>query len=85
MTECRIDRLSAELDALAGDVRIGAVVIAAAGSAFSSGHDLKEMTPRRADPDRGRAYFAGLMDRCSATMQKIVRLSTKLRYPQKQL
>jgi enoyl-CoA hydratase/carnithine racemase len=41
---------------------------------FSSGHDLKEMTARRSDPDRGRAYFAAIMARCSAMMERVVRL-----------
>jgi enoyl-CoA hydratase/carnithine racemase len=50
------------------------VVIAANGPAFSSGHDLKELTARRSDADGGRAYFAHLMNACSAMMQAIVRL-----------
>ena len=32
------------------------------------------MSARRADPDRGRAYFVDILGRCSAMMQKIVRL-----------
>ena len=39
--------------------RVRAVVIAANGPAFCAGHDLKELTAHRADPDRGRAYFGG--------------------------
>ena len=35
---------------------------------------MKEMTARRSDPDRGRAYFKQLMDSCSAMMQTIVHL-----------
>jgi enoyl-CoA hydratase/carnithine racemase len=35
---------------------------------------MKEMTARRSDADRGRAYFAELMNACSAMMQAIVRL-----------
>ncbi|QPC44981.1 enoyl-CoA hydratase [Kaustia mangrovi] len=48
------------------------VVIAANGPAFSAGHDLKEVTAHRGDADRGRAYFAWLMERCSAMMQAVV-------------
>ena len=44
------------------------------GPAFSGGHDLKELTARRADADRGRAYFRHIMLTCSAMMQQIVRL-----------
>src|SRR5436853_505320 len=56
------------------DKSVRAVVIAANGSAFSAGHDMKELTARRADADRGRAYFAQIMTACSAMMQAIVEL-----------
>jgi len=49
-------------------------VIAANGSAFSAGHDMKELTARRSDADGGRAYFANIMNACSAMMQTIVQL-----------
>jgi enoyl-CoA hydratase/carnithine racemase len=48
-------------------------VIASQGPAFSSGHDLKEMTARRGDADAGHAYFADLMDQCARMMLSIVR------------
>ncbi len=41
--------------------------------AFSSGHDLKELTAHRNDPDRGRAFFAKTMAACSDMMLSIVR------------
>src|SRR6201994_545564 len=70
--------LIAALDAALRDIRddraVRAVVITATGTAFSAGHDMKELTARRADPDRGRAYFAQMMDACSAMMQAIVQL-----------
>jgi enoyl-CoA hydratase/carnithine racemase len=56
------------------DRAVRAVVITAAGTAFSAGHDMKELTARRSDPDRGRAYFAEMMTRCSTMMQSIVHL-----------
>jgi enoyl-CoA hydratase/carnithine racemase len=52
---------------------VRAIVITGAGSAFSSGHDLKEMTAHRNDPDRGRAFFAETMAACSEMMLSIVR------------
>src|ERR1700709_2187888 len=53
-------------------------VIAASGPAFSAGHDMKELTARRSDPDRGRTYFAEIMNACSAMMQAIVLLPNPL-------
>jgi enoyl-CoA hydratase/carnithine racemase len=69
-----ISDLQAELDSIARDDGIRAVVIAANGPAFSAGHDLKELTAHRADPDQGKACFARLMTACSAMMQSIVQL-----------
>jgi enoyl-CoA hydratase/carnithine racemase len=72
------ERLTAELHTalkeIHDDGNVRAVVIAANGPAFSSGHDMKELTARRADADHGRAYFAEIMNACSAMMQAIVRL-----------
>jgi enoyl-CoA hydratase/carnithine racemase len=65
--------LQEALDAAAADKTVRVVVIAADGPAFSSGHDLKEMTAHRADPDKGKAFFAALFAQCSKLMQAIVR------------
>ncbi len=74
LSEALIAALTGELDAIAVDRSIKAVIIAAEGPVFCAGHDLKEMTARRSDPDRGRVYFAALMQRCALLMQKIVGL-----------
>jgi enoyl-CoA hydratase/carnithine racemase len=74
LSEALIADLHSALDAIRDDAGIRAVVIAANGPAFSSGHDLKELTARRADADGGRAYFARMMSLCSAMMQAIVHL-----------
>jgi enoyl-CoA hydratase/carnithine racemase len=74
LSEALIDALGAELDHVAEDGAVRAVVLTGRGPAFSAGHDLKEIAARRADSDRGRAAFATLMARCSALMQRIVRL-----------
>src|SRR5436305_7398877 len=49
------------------------IVLAAEGSAFCAGHDLKEMTSLRAEPDHGRAAFAAIFEQCSKLMKTIVR------------
>lgn len=74
LSEAAIAALTAEFDAIASDRDIRAVVVAAEGPVFSAGHDLKEMTARRTDADRGRAYFADILGRCAAMMTRIVSL-----------
>jgi enoyl-CoA hydratase/carnithine racemase len=67
-----IDALHTAVDELANDRGAAAVVLAASGPVFCAGHDLKELTARRADADRGTAFFKETMTRCSALMQAIV-------------
>jgi enoyl-CoA hydratase/carnithine racemase len=74
LSEAMIAELHAALDDIRGDTSVRAVVIAANGPAFSAGHDMKELTARRGDPDHGRAYFAQMMNACSAMMQAVVHL-----------
>jgi len=74
LSEGLIAELHAALKDIHDDASVRAVVIAANGPAFSSGHDMKELTARRADADRGRGYFAQVMTACSAMMQAIVHL-----------
>jgi enoyl-CoA hydratase/carnithine racemase len=74
LSEGLIAELHAALKEIHDDTGVRAVVIAANGPAFSAGHDMKELTARRADVDRGRAYFAQMMNACSAMMQAIVQL-----------
>ena len=74
LSEGLIAELHAALREIHDDARVRAVVIAANGPAFSAGHDIKELTARRTDADRGRAYFAEIMNACSAMMQAIVHL-----------
>ncbi|WP_291868287.1 enoyl-CoA hydratase [Bradyrhizobium sp.] len=74
LSEGLIAELHGALREIRDDQRVRAVVIAANGPAFSAGHDMKELTARRGDADRGRAYFATIMNACSAMMQAIVQL-----------
>jgi enoyl-CoA hydratase/carnithine racemase len=74
LTEAVLAALADQLTAIATDRAVRAVVLTARGPAFSGGHDLKELTARRSDPDRGRAYFRHIMLTCSAMMQQIVHL-----------
>jgi enoyl-CoA hydratase/carnithine racemase len=74
LSEGLIAALHGALKEVHDDDSVRAVVIAANGPAFSAGHDMKELTARRSDADRGRAYFAEIMNACSAMMQAIVHL-----------
>lgn len=65
--------LQAQLDGAREDSDVRVIVLAASGSVFCAGHDLKEVTAHRSDADRGRAFFELTMSRCSALMQSIVR------------
>lgn len=67
-----IETLHAAIAQLGADATISAIVLAAKGSVFSSGHDLKELTAHRADADKGLAFYTRAMTACAAMMQAIV-------------
>lgn len=64
-----LDEMTVAFEEIAGDEEIRAVVIAAAGPAFSGGHDLKEMMA-----NRNEAFIGALFERCSSLMLLIRRL-----------
>lgn len=67
-----IAELRIAVQELGKDDGLAAIVLAANGTAFSAGHDLKEMNGHRGDDDGGRAFFEYTMSSCSAMMQAIV-------------
>jgi enoyl-CoA hydratase/carnithine racemase len=67
-----LDALHNAFVTLGADTSVAAIVLAANGPVFSSGHDLKELTAHRADADKGLAFYSEAMTRCSAMMQAIV-------------
>ena len=73
LSEDLIAALHAAVAEIGSSGAVRAIVITGAGQAFSSGHDLKEMTAHRNHPDRGRAYFTKIMEACSRMMMSIVR------------
>lgn len=66
-----LDALAATLSEAADDTSVRAVVIAGNEKAFSAGHDLREITARRADEDGGRAFYEALFSRCTDVMRAI--------------
>ncbi|PST25553.1 enoyl-CoA hydratase [Mesorhizobium plurifarium] len=69
-----MEALLAALEEAAASKEIKVVVIAATGKLFSAGHDLKEMTSHRADPDGGRAFFEQTIRLAAEIMLTIARL-----------
>jgi enoyl-CoA hydratase/carnithine racemase len=70
-----LEAIQTELDAVRQDEAVRVVVISAEGGGlFSAGHDLKEMTAHRADPDGGRSFFEHTFALCSQVMRSIVEL-----------
>jgi enoyl-CoA hydratase/carnithine racemase len=74
LSEELLTALTDALAALGRDTSVRAVVIAAEGPAFCSGHDLRELTARRTDPDGGRGFFTRIWRLCSTMMMSIVEL-----------
>jgi enoyl-CoA hydratase/carnithine racemase len=69
LSEGLMEALQRELDRVAADESVRAVVVAAAGKAFCAGHDLKEM---RAAPQLG--YYERLFAMCGRMMMTIQKL-----------
>lgn len=56
---------------LGEDAGVKAVVLSARGPAFCAGHDLKEISANRSNPDGGRGFFERAMQACAEMMQAI--------------
>jgi enoyl-CoA hydratase/carnithine racemase len=74
LSEAMLQALRRALADIAEEKAVRAVVLAAKGSVFSAGHDLKELTAHRSDADGGRGYTQHIMQICSAMMLSILRL-----------
>ena len=66
-----LNALQEELDSVKKSNNIRCVIISGAGNGFCAGHDLKEMTKQRQNPDGGVGYFQDLFVRCSKMMTTI--------------
>ena len=69
LSEAMLAALQSELDALAGDETLRAVVLAASGRAFCAGHDLKEMRA-----NHSKTYMQGLFKQCAEVMLTLTRM-----------
>jgi enoyl-CoA hydratase/carnithine racemase len=73
LSQAMLAELQGAIDGAATDAGVRSVVIAASGPAFCAGHDLRELTEHRTDPDGGRAFTTLLMRACAKLMRSIVR------------
>jgi enoyl-CoA hydratase/carnithine racemase len=71
LSESLMRALQLSLDEAVDDTAVKVIVIAANGPAFSSGHDLKELSAHRSDPDKGLTYYRSLFAQCSHLMLSI--------------
>ena len=74
LSEAMLKALIEGLRSVAGDRAVRVVVLAANGPVFSAGHDLKEVTAHRRDPDGGRAFFERTFAGSSAVTRAIIDL-----------
>jgi enoyl-CoA hydratase/carnithine racemase len=72
LSETTMALLGQHLSAAERDRAVRVIVLAGAGPTFCSGHNLKDISAHRSDPDRGAAYFSALFDQCAKLMTAIV-------------
>lgn len=72
LSRAMIAALTAAIADAASDKSVRAVILAAQGTVFSAGHDLKELAAHRSDADGGRGFYAEAMGDCARLMQSIV-------------
>ena len=65
------EKMIKELYSAISEVEARVIILCANGPAFSSGHNLKEITAHRADADEGRHFFKDLFDKCADLMLAI--------------
>ena len=74
LSEDMLAALQKTWNEIARNKDVKAVILRGAGDHFCAGHNLKEMTARRSDADKGASYFTDLFATCSRMMMSIVRL-----------
>jgi enoyl-CoA hydratase/carnithine racemase len=73
LSKAMLAALQSAIDAASADAAVRAIVIAGSGPAFCAGHDLREITEHRRDPDAGRGFTELLMRECATFMQSLLR------------
>lgn len=71
LSEAMMRQLLAALQVAEANSAVHAIVLASTGKAFSSGHNLKELTAHRTDADKGKAYYETIFGLCAKVMTAI--------------
>lgn len=71
LSEAMMSEMTAALADAHASKDVQVIVLAAVGKAFSSGHNLKELTAHRTDLDGGAAYFKKIFGMCGKLMLAI--------------
>ena len=72
LSENMMNSLQNALDKASINKNVRVIIISGEGSAFSSGHDLKELKSARKNKDKGKNFYNNIMTKCSKMMQSIV-------------
>jgi enoyl-CoA hydratase/carnithine racemase len=72
LSEELLSALQYQIDDISPSPLIRAIIIAANGPVFSSGHDIRQLESHRSDADGGEAYFEATFSQCSDLMKSIV-------------
>jgi enoyl-CoA hydratase/carnithine racemase len=71
LSEDMMRQLSSLLADASQMYEIRVIILSAKGKVFSSGHNLKELTAHRTDPDKGLGYYEKIFAQCSELMLSI--------------
>ena len=73
LSEAMMSAIERALVVITAFREVRAVILAANGSSFCSGHDLKEITAKREDGDGGKGYYKRLFRHCTKFMNTLTR------------
>ena len=71
LSEGMLEALHGAIHKASLDHSINIIIFASSSNAFSSGHNLKELSSHQTDADGGQSYFKRILDQCSELMLAI--------------
>ncbi len=74
LSNSMLAQLKSNLDEIAQDPAIRAVILRGSGKVFCAGHDLRELTAARQSEDGGRKYFRDVFGKSAEIMQTIIHM-----------